>query len=743
MLVRFGSPLKVFAGLVLAVATASAQNSILTCQTTVNPLLVRGEGLTERMGDIVLQCTGGPPGLGAGGNLSIFLSVPMTNRVDSNGYTDLSLTVDTGSGPLASNAQAIYLNPSTLSFSGIAFNLSSTGGVTLRLSNLRGAANQAGVNSAHQITVSLSFNAGSLISFSNNIFPVATVVRGLYSSYTSRLICSAFGTTPIENSSMSSAIANHASYSTVRITEGFNSALGPHSDFNFQTGDFGSRVIVRYSNVPQGVHIYVPDGVVGYDGLQPTSAGEYGLRAQDGSYNPGSGTLLLIRVANADSIGGGTSSGTVIQPPTTTAYFDSMSEVIIASDGTGQAVYEVVDANQFLVQSATIPSFISVPPGLVQTYTQINQDVVLGPSSTSLSTVPLAVIPRFVPDPAPNDCSVVGDCGAYYFPQLTSNVSTMVVNMTSLDGIKSQNFVLGNGGAGNFLWTATVKYLSGNTNNYQWLRITPSSGINRETPRVDFVPGPLPPGVYDATIVLDGGPIAGTRQIRVTLYYAYQAPTPVVINAVNAANLKPGFLIPGSQAAILGDRLVGSNISVMFDDTPARVLGSVSSSRLDVQVPYAVAGRETSLIKVTIDGSTSTPGLLVPIGISAPAIFKGAALNPDNTSNSPSNPIVAGGTIQVYATGLPVAGVYTGHIHDRTIDGNSIVYAGPAPTLIGIQLMQMIVPADLPSITTGMNVCGGLTDDTQECSGNADITILAAPLVTDNPGASANRRRRR
>jgi len=214
--------------------------------------------------------------------------------------------------------------------------------------------------------------------------------------------------------------------------------------------------------------------------------------------------------------------------------------------------------------------------------------------------------------------------------------------------------------------------------------------------------------------------------------FSYQAPTPVVINVVNAANSKPGFLVPGSAASILGDRLIGKNITVMFDDSPARVLSANSTTRIDVQLPYNLAGRQYSLVVVNVDGSSSTPGLLVPIGVSAPAIYKGSILNSDNTSNNEKNGALAGSAIQVYATGLPVAGVYTGHIHDRVIDGENLLYVGPAPTLIGVQLVTMLVPADLPSITTGAAVCGGPNSDSLTCSENVDVTIVSQPA----PGAA-------
>ena len=713
-------------GIILAGLSAQAQ-TILTCQANANPLLVRGEGLTERMGDIVLQCSGGAPFDKISGNLTVFLSVPMTNRVDAAGYTDLSLTVDTGSGPVPAAAKAAYLNSAALSFSRLEINLSATGSALIRLSNLRGAANQTGVNSARQITAILSFNAGSLVSLSNNQFSVATVVRSLYSSYTSRLICTSAGTPPIGSTSINDALSYRAASATVRVSEGFNSAFGPRSDTNFQTGDVGTRIVFRFGGVPTGARLWVPDAVVGNDGVQPTSAGDYALAAGGGIYAPGTGTLLLIRIPNAASRGGGNASSPIIPRPTTTTLFDTINEVFVNNDGTGQVVYEVFDANESSVQNATIPTFLYLPAGAVQTPTQITQDVFLGATGTGLETNPTAVIPRFVTLVPPNDCSVVGDCGASYFPKLKLTSNVVDVTLTSLDVVKTQYVNLSNAGGGNFLWNAKITYTGGAANGYQWLKLSPTAGLNSEALRLDLVPGALPNGIYDALVTLDGGPLAGTAQIKVTMRYSYKAPTPVVINAVNAANQKPGTLVPGSAASILGDRLLGNKITVTFDDTQARILSSNSTSRLDVQVPYDQVGKQYSLIVVNVDGSPSTPGLLVPIGPAAPAIYPGSVANSDLTSNNPRNPAVAGSTIQMYATGLPVGGVYTGKIHDRTIDGDNLVYAGPAPTLIGVHLFTMIVPADLPTITTGVAVCGGPTAETQTCSDFSDLSIIAVP----------------
>jgi len=353
-------------------------------------------------------------------------------------------------------------------------------------------------------------------------------------------------------------------------------------------------------------------------------------------------------------------------------------------------------------------------------------------------------VPRYVPIAAPNDCVEFGDCGASYFPKLGVNTTALTFNATSLNLGPTQYPIVSNTGGGNFVWTTNVEYLSGAIGSNQWLLVQPSSGINNGTLQVNIFPGTLAPGVYTAQITIDGGPTAGTAVIPVTLFYAYQAPTPVVINAVNPANMAPGILVPGSQAAILGSLLTGHNISVTFNGTPAQVLASVSALELVVQVPYNMSGQTSALIVVTIDGSSSTPGLLVPIGDSNPAIFPGSVLNEDNTGNSQSNGAAAGSTISIYATGLPSAGYYSGKIHDRTITGDQLVYAGVAPTLIGVQLVQMIVPPDLPSLNTGTAVCGGPTTDDMPCSAYANLTIVAAPVGSrSTPGVPDERPRGR
>ena len=90
-----------FCLLQVSVSAAFAQlpSSSARCQVSTSPIPVRAEGLTERLGDIVLQCSGSIPGTVFTGNFALFLPVGVTNRVDNNNQTrDAVLSVDLGSG---------------------------------------------------------------------------------------------------------------------------------------------------------------------------------------------------------------------------------------------------------------------------------------------------------------------------------------------------------------------------------------------------------------------------------------------------------------------------------------------------------------------------------------------------------------------------------------------------------------------------------------------------------------------
>ena len=109
------------------------------------PVQVRAEGLTERMGDIVVQCSGSSPGAVLSGNLTIFLPVSITNRVDSNNLTqDAVLFVDYGSGFVPSGIAGLVTGGS-IAFNGISFTVPPSGNLNIKISNIRAGRWSGGV----------------------------------------------------------------------------------------------------------------------------------------------------------------------------------------------------------------------------------------------------------------------------------------------------------------------------------------------------------------------------------------------------------------------------------------------------------------------------------------------------------------------------------------------------------------------------------------------------------------------
>ena len=709
----------------LLIPALFGQGAILSCQATANPPLVRAEGITERTGDISLNCFNGQPNATITGNLNIFLNVAITNRIFTNNTADAVLLIDNGSGfqqtPVAPRPSA----SGGLVWPGLTIQLSSQGRVDLKIQNVRAAATQLNPDSVANIVATLTFNSGALVSFLSNGFNVGTAQRGLYTSNTTPLICSYVGSETPDSGSFSSALSQRTFYSTTRITEGFPTAFGTLGDFTGQNASSGTRFIVRYNGLPQGARIFTPTFIAGNDAVAPTSTGDYGRTANGGQYDGGSGALLLVRVANADPNGGG---GLPLQtvPSFGVTFFDTLSEVAYSGDGnSAYAVYEVIDSNPGRTQNAQIPSFLGLDRNAISRFTTIQQDILFA-SLSSLSEVRTGAnthIPRFVSTRAPlPDCGLVGDCNATYFPRLAVNANAIEVNSDNARGTENRYLSISNSGSGNFLWFATVNYVSGT--NFSWLQLSPPAGINAETIKLDITPTGLLPGTYEAIVVIDAGPIAGRWLTRVTLRVAAGPPLSAIIRSItNPANRIPGPLVAGSLAAITGDRLVGAKIEVYFNSFQGRII-SASNNELLVQVPLEMKDISTANATVHVNGVASAPYYTYFVN-AAPAIFPNYLLNADGSINDDGSPARAGKVVNVYGTGLPLSGFFTAHVHD--VGGLTPEYAGVAPGVIGMQLVSVIVPDWLPTMTTDVRICGGPALDRQTCSPPRPIRIEAIP----------------
>jgi uncharacterized protein (TIGR03437 family) len=632
--------------------------------------------------------------------------------------TGISLTADNGSGPQTIPSPAILNGLGTLAFNGVSLTLSSTGSVTLTVAGLRGAANLLDFDPSKSMQVSIALNASTGLTLNNTLLVVGQPLHGLYVAFSGDLVCTQAGSPlPQNTASFASFIASGATFTSTRVTEGYANSFAPKSDPQNLNADTGTRILVQYSGFPAGARIFVPTVVAGSDATQPTAGGDLGLATSGGKYTPGSSSsLLLSLVPYADSNGAGGSPVYLPGLPSSgTVTLDSMSEVTL-TNGSGVAVYEVVDANSSIQESAQFPTFLSIAPSGNGTSTTTSENVSLGPISTVQTATATDPIPRFQQITPPADCSIVGDCNAQYFPSLVVPESTL--NYTAqAGGVAQTNYVqVQNPGGGLLQWTATVSYLNGSG----WLNVSPTQGQNDGTIRIDAIPGTLAPGTYQATLTIDAGPLAGTHSVAISFVIA--APTvqpPSVQSAVNAATFAAGPLTPGSIATLTGSQFLGKNISVTFDGLPSQVLFS-NATQINLIVPAGLAGKTSAQLVVTLDGTASAP-LTVNLAAFGPGIFTNGIANQDNSVNSANQPAAPSSVIQIYATGLSGTGVITANIGTEVV--TEPYYAGPAPGIPGVQQIDLILPADLTGNTVNVSVCGGPTAAQVVCSPSVAVAI--------------------
>jgi uncharacterized protein (TIGR03437 family) len=703
-----------------AFGVSNAQ-TILTCNSTAVPPIVHTEGIAERVGDIVLNCSGGMPAEQVTGNLSIFLSVDITNRVAGSTVTDVAFTIDNGSGPQPVNVPGTLTGLSSLVFNGVSFTLSPTGAATLRIANIRADANQLSPLANNSIQAFIGFNSSTLISLTDTQLAVAKPQPGLYGSFSSKIICGPYGSpVPSNTNSLASFLASNAVFASTRVTEGFADSFTPKSAWQGLNADTGVRIMVSYSGFPTAAQLFVPNVIAGSDAIQATAGGDFGVAASGGQYAPSvNGSLLLSLVQSTDANGAG---GTVVYTPgapgSPAVSFDAMSAVTL-SNGSGLVVYEIVDANPSVQESAQFPTFLGLAPAPNNGPITTNANISFAPLSTVMTASSQDPIPRFVALPVPPDCSIVGDCGAKYLPNLTVLESSLQFTAQAGSNFQVNYIEVQNSSAGVLQWSAAVSYTTGSG----WLRVSPTSGLNNSTIRVDALPGSLTPGTYQATLTIDGGPLAGQKTVPVTLQITAAppptVPTPTVTSVVNAATFVSGAVAPGSLATVMGSSFSGGALSVTFDGLSAQILFS-NDTQINVLVPAALQFKTSTQVIVQANGVASA-AQTVTLAPFAPGIFQNGVLNQDNSVNSSNQPAQAGTVIQIFATGLSGLGLITARI------GNDVIsqpyYAGSAPGLTGVQQVDFIVPSDLTGPTAAVSVCGGLITGQVICSPSVQVSL--------------------
>ncbi|MGA2578293.1 MAG: IPT/TIG domain-containing protein [Bryobacteraceae bacterium] len=676
------------------------------CVVSAAVPLVHSEGLAEQIGDIDLQCTG-TPGAVVSGNVNVFLPVAITNQINAGGYSvDASLSIDTGTGIVPSGVSGLVTNQS-ISFNGFQFTFPSSGAVTLVIDDVRANVNQLGLQQTMPIT---AYIGGTLpLQTGNNPVDVAFPQVGLLAtSLDSGVTCTGSPTPASIN--LGSLFAAKTIEQTTRVTEGFVGSFQPKNS----TSGTGTRFLLSYSSVPAGAAIYVPDAVAGSDAILPTSGGDLGTPAAVGQYAQGSQTLLLVRVLGTDATGLGGTLATLPAPNASGVLVLNGANPVPLTNGAGYAVYEVAAASPSATENAQIPNFFAVaansPPAMA------NGTLSLAPVSTVASASTTAPIPRFVAVTPPSDCAAVGDCNASYYPLLTATATPL--QATVVAGTKSVamgNITINNTKGGVLDWSATVTY----TNGSNWLFFTQSFGNEGALIQAFVNPSALTPGTYQASVLIDAGPIAGSQSFPVTLTVTAAAPALTITSVTDAADFHPGPVAPGSLATIWGANLAGQNVSVAFNGMTAKPLYT-GATQINLQIPPALSGQSSAQMVVTVDGVSSAP-FTVALTAVAPAIFTPGVLNQDNTLNSTANPAPLGTVLQIFLTGMPDSGA----VATVTIQNRNLVplYAGAAPGLLGLEQVNVAVPADLQGVASSLTICVTGAGNQPYCSQPESIAL--------------------
>lgn len=204
-----------------------------------------------------------------------------------------------------------------------------------------------------------------------------------------------------------------------------------------------------------------------------------------------------------------------------------------------------------------------------------------------------------------------------------------------------------------------------------WLNVSPLSGNTPGTLSVSVSPQNLQPGSYSGNFTLVATGVA-TLTVNVSVFVsASTTPQPFIIS--NAASGVGSQLSPGEIISIKGSGLgpgtpVSFSVNTLTSPTLAGVqvtfsgysgtLLYVSSTQINVTVPYEIAGRSTTNIIVTYQGIPSAP-ISQPVGPASLGLFtnnatgsgQAAILNQNYTYNTSAAPAAQGSYISVYATG--------------------------------------------------------------------------------------------
>jgi uncharacterized protein (TIGR03437 family) len=675
---------------------AQAQGNLPVCLTGNDAASVRPEGLTEPLGDLVLLCSGGVAGSLVSTNLFfVTLNTNITNRTDANGNPlGITVTVDTGSGPVNAATSVSLYSMSTLTVNGFQYTIPtpSTTGVTIRIHGLLAAVASIPLSSSAPILVTAALTATGLQVGGMQPLNLGYAVNpGLLDSVINNGIPCDGPLLPASPITFNGLVAAGILSSSIRLSEGNATSFAPKAAGD----DTGVRFILNISGYGTSL-VYIPDAIVGNDGTTPTSAGAFGFGASGGQFTPGANQLLLTRVTGAEANGVGGSL--LIGVPGSVTNFLSVNPLVL-TDGAAYAVYEVLSANPQTLETAQIPVFLSPQTNSCATAGVPTLGVNIAPVSTVAVGTQTDTLPRFVYTVPESDCTLNGDCSASYFPSFSVNRAPLNISGSSF-GLKQTATLLVTDTSTYALlsFTASVTYQSGS----KWLTVSPGYGVGTTTLILTADPSALAEGVYNASVTINAG-TAG--MVSVPVVFNVGATTAIVQAVVNAASyVEP--VVPDSFIAIFGRNFSGKNVTVTFNGQPAQIVYN-GDTQINVLAPALPTGQNSTANVIVSVGGFASNTFIADTSAYAPGVFNPGILNQDNTINSQAQPAALGSEIQVFLTGLtlPVTVPVTVEIGNQS--GLPTLYAGGVATIPGLDQVNVIVPASItPSVNgVALRVC--------------------------------------
>jgi uncharacterized protein (TIGR03437 family) len=246
--------------------------------------------------------------------------------------------------------------------------------------------------------------------------------------------------------------------------------------------------------------------------------------------------------------------------------------------------------------------------------------------------------------------------------------------------------------------------------------------------------------------VANGKVYVPTASNQVTVYGLL--PAPGVTAVANSASFTSSAIAPGELITIFGNSIgpavpLGAvlessrvatslrGLTVGFDGVLAPLLYA-ATGQINAVVPFAVAGKSTTLMQVSEPGG-ATFSVTLPVSAAAPAVFvigangQGAILNGDFSVNGPANPAARGSWIAMYATG-------SGLLNPAVADGTIVSAANLPLSAASISVTIGGAPAavDYQGAAPGF-VAGVMQIDAQVPAG---VTPGAAVPVTISVGGA-------